>query len=121
MKPNVANAQTLLDTFCGTKVPRRSTANLQKKFSKSCQIMMVKFFRIFLPLLEARIFFWCFARLQSKGKISAGLVPIVDWQLAFRSVSLSNLYAQKYLHECMPLVKSSSIDRFPCLKMQLRS
>ena len=76
MKPNVANAQTLLDTFCGTKVPRRSTANLQKKISRSCQIMLhAQILPDLLAPFGSTLFFFGFARLQSKGKISAGLVP----------------------------------------------
>ena len=34
MKPKVASAQTLLDTFCGTKLPRRSRANLTARLGR---------------------------------------------------------------------------------------
>lgn len=42
MKPRVANAQTLLETFCGTKLARRSDAKLcEEKRLKSFQVAYI--------------------------------------------------------------------------------
>ena len=95
MKPNVANAQTLLDTFCGTKVPRRSTANLQKKISRSCQIMIhAQILPDLLAPFGSTLFFLALPACKAKAKYQLALSQVLDWQLAFRSVSLSNLCAK---------------------------
>ena len=65
-----------------------------KKLSRSCQIMMVKFFRIFLSLLEAR-FFFALPACKAKAKYQLAL--------AQGSVSLSNLCATCPLSSPHPL------------------